>query len=209
MCPDRELLSAYVDGEVPSPWRERIAEHLASCPSCASAYEGYAALGRAIRADVPAGEAQALSRVRDRLEASLAAMDDPSPGRVVPFRPALWRRSVRLPLPVAAAAALVALAAGGAATALAFGQRAQGAAFVASSQQAVATPAIASPNSQPSSMDELLRYLDAHDAQVTITMNLPTGTRFDDSGEPVIIRASQESPGTPVQLSPDSGGGSR
>jgi anti-sigma factor RsiW len=208
MCPDRELLSAYVDGEVPSPWRERIAEHLASCPSCASAAEGYAALGRAIRADVPAGEAQALSRVRDRLEARLAAMDESAGGSVVPFRPALWKRSVRLPLPIAAAAALVALAAGGAATVLAFGQRGQGIA-VAASQQAIATPAIASPTSQPSSMDELLRYLDAHDAQVTITMNLPTGTRFDDSGEPVIIRASQESPGTTVQLSPDSGGGSR
>ena len=36
MCPDRGLLSAYVDGEVPSPWKERLAAHLSECPSCAA-----------------------------------------------------------------------------------------------------------------------------------------------------------------------------
>jgi anti-sigma factor RsiW len=200
MCPDRELLSAYVDGEVPSPWSRRIAEHAASCPKCASAIAGYAELGEALRADPLPGEAEALARGRERLEDILAGAA-PAPGTApAPFRPALWRRSVRLPLPVAAAAALIAVAAGGAASVLALSQRSQAGAFVASAPQAVAIPAMASPAGQPASMDELLRYLDAHDAQVTITMNLPTGTRFDDSGEPVIIRASQE---------PRSAGGAR
>ncbi|MBU1079772.1 MAG: zf-HC2 domain-containing protein, partial [Spirochaetes bacterium] len=35
MCPDRELLSAWADGEVPSPWRETIDRHVAACESCA------------------------------------------------------------------------------------------------------------------------------------------------------------------------------
>jgi len=189
MCPDRELLSAYVDGEVPSPWRERIAEHIASCADCAAAVEGYTALGRAIRAEVPFGEAESLSRVRERLEGRLAAMDAAAPE--AGSGPALWRRSVRLPLPLAAAAAIAVLAAGGAAAALALGQHPKGGAVVAASE-AAAMPVIAAPSAQPSSMEELLRYLDSHDAQVTITMNLPTGARFDESGEPVIIRASQE-----------------
>jgi negative regulator of sigma E activity len=206
MCPDRELLSAYVDGEVPSPWRERIAEHLASCPDCAAVAEGYSALGEAIRSEAPSGEAEALARVRARLEARLAGADaGPS---AAASRPALWTRSVRLPLPVAAAAALVVLAAGGAATTLALGQRRGSPAFAAvAAPGAIATSAISSPAAQPTSMDELLRYLDAHDAQVTITMNLPTGTRFDDSGEPVIIRASQEAPGAAYLVPSSSGGG--
>ena len=51
MCPDRDLVSAYVDGEVPSPWRERLEEHLASCPNCAALAASYAALGERLRAE--------------------------------------------------------------------------------------------------------------------------------------------------------------
>jgi anti-sigma factor RsiW len=202
MCPDRELLSAYFDGEVPSPWRERIAEHLASCAPCASVVAGYEELARALKAEDAVGEAQAVARGRARLEGLLAA---PALQSAASPEPSPWKRSVRLPLPAAAAAVLIALAAGGAAAALALGPSRQGGAVVAASS-AAATPAIASPGVQPSSMDELLRYIDAHAAQVTITMNLPTGTRFDESGEPVIIRASQESG---VSAAPVAGGGGR
>ena len=34
MCPDREILSAYFDGEIGSPWERAIAEHVASCEHC-------------------------------------------------------------------------------------------------------------------------------------------------------------------------------
>jgi len=101
MCPDRELLSAYFDGEVPSPWRERIAEHLASCADCAAVVAGYEELARELKADAAAGEAQALARGRARLEGLLAAPALPSAASSVPSP---WKRSVRLPLPAAAAA---------------------------------------------------------------------------------------------------------
>jgi len=200
MCPDRELLSAYIDGEVPSPWRERIAEHLSSCPACARIAELYAELGRAMRADELPGEEASLARVRARLEGDLARAEAPASrgGASIPAEvdAPIWRRSVRLPLPLAAAAAVLVLALGGAATTLALGPRAQSPSFALvggqSSPEIVSTPVISSPSAQPSSMEELLRYLDAHDAQVTITMNIPSGTLFDESGEPVIIRASQE-----------------
>ncbi len=200
MCPDRELLSAYVDGEVPSPWRERIAEHLSSCPDCARAVEGYAELGRAMRADELPGEREAVERVRARLEADLARSGAAAPvaGAPGPGGSPLWRRSVRLPLPLAAAAAVMVLALGGAAATIALGAPSRAPAFAvvgpsaSPSPEIVSTPVISSPSAQPGSMEELLRYLDAHDAQVTITMNIPSGTLFDESGEPVIIRASQD-----------------
>lgn len=211
MCPDHELLSAYVDGEVPSPWRERIAEHLASCPDCAATVESYTALGTALRDDVLPGEEEALERIRSRLDEKLAGIEAAAYGHkaVSSIEPsvkktekdAFWKRSIRLPLPIAAAAVLVVVALGGITTGLALGARRTEPKYVANQPTVISptvltsAPAVSSPAVQPTSMEELLRFLDAHDAQVTITMNLPIGTRFDESGEPVIIRASQESRG--------------
>jgi Putative zinc-finger len=40
-CPDTDLYSAYVDGEVPSPWKEKLESHIASCPRCRNRVERY------------------------------------------------------------------------------------------------------------------------------------------------------------------------
>jgi anti-sigma factor RsiW len=198
MCPDRDLVSAYVDGEVPSPWRERLEEHLASCSGCAALAAGYRALGESLRAAAP-DESAALARGRERLEALLGGMaparaDPPSlrRGAEGAFSGAAWRRSVRLPLPLAAAAALIVLVLGGATTVLALKPHA------GASIQAVASGELASPQAQPASMDELLRYLNSSDGQVTLTINLPTGTTFGSAGKPVIMRAGQAIRGTTV-----------
>ncbi|GAB1457727.1 hypothetical protein MASR2M48_30350 [Spirochaetota bacterium] len=37
MCPDRELLSAWVDGEIPSPWSDSIDRHVGACSSMCTA----------------------------------------------------------------------------------------------------------------------------------------------------------------------------
>jgi anti-sigma factor RsiW len=189
MCPDRDLVSAYIDGEVPSPWRERLEEHIGSCPGCAALAAGYSALGEKLRAP-ESGEAAALARGRERLEALLSdipeAIHEPRSARTA------WRHSVSLPLPLAAAAALLVILLGGATTMLAL-KPAKG-----PSIQAVASGELSPKQAQPASMDELLRYLEARDGQVTLTINLPSGTTFGSAGKPVIMRSTQVQNGTPV-----------
>jgi anti-sigma factor RsiW len=34
MCPDPQILSIYLDGELPSPWKEKMQSHFAKCPIC-------------------------------------------------------------------------------------------------------------------------------------------------------------------------------
>lgn len=34
MCPDSQLLSIYLDGELPSPWKEKMETHLSKCNEC-------------------------------------------------------------------------------------------------------------------------------------------------------------------------------
>lgn len=40
-CPDKDLYSAYVDGELESPWKEKIEAHLVSCEKCRSVVDSY------------------------------------------------------------------------------------------------------------------------------------------------------------------------
>ncbi len=198
MCPDRDLISAYVDGEVPSPWSERLEEHLADCGDCAAVAAGYRALGARLKADLAVDEAASLSRLRSRVE--LLLEDMPATGSRAsrsprPQRPwSALRRPVSLPLPIAAAAALLVLLLAGATTLLAL-KPTRVASLPAASIQTVASgeisPVALEAKSQPGSMDELLRYLEARDGQVTLTINLPSGTTFGSSGKPVIMRTNQ------------------
>jgi anti-sigma factor RsiW len=182
MCPDRELLSAYVDGEVPQPWRGRIAEHLASCPSCSKAAEGYASLGSRLRAAADPNEAALLERLGRNLETRLSAFDAmaQSRHRNLDHRPG-WRRSVSLPLPLAVAAGLTVALLVGLAASVALRPAREPVQSLAA--EISPTPA------QSTNMEALLQYLDSKDAQVTLTIHLPSGRTLDSSGSPVIMRA--------------------
>jgi anti-sigma factor RsiW len=197
VCPDRDLLSAHADGEVPSPWRERLEEHIASCPDCARAMSGYAALRGALRSGDDAEVSAAVVRGRSRLDALLdgAFASAPSP-RPAPHSPRLSAaraalgRSISLPLPLAAAAALVVLLLGGATAVMAFRPDR------VPSMPVVAAGEMESHLAKPASMDELLRFLGSSDGQVQVTINLPSGTTFGSAGSPVIMRSDQVAPGT-------------
>ncbi len=104
MCPERDILSAYVDGEIPVPWEHAITEHLAGCPSCRAVAERLEYTRRALRADDPFDWQGARERVRLRLGARMAA---PLVARL-PF----WRRQVSVPLPLALLAAGLVIALG-------------------------------------------------------------------------------------------------
>jgi hypothetical protein len=41
MCNNKQFLSIYFDGELSSPWKERMEQHLESCPDCVKWLETY------------------------------------------------------------------------------------------------------------------------------------------------------------------------
>jgi anti-sigma factor RsiW len=167
MCPDKQLLSAYCDGEVPSPWRQRIDAHLAECACCRQIAARYRALGAILReAAPPAADSFAYSRVREGVFASGAG------------RPSLWKK--RISLPLAAAAALIFFGSGMVFSALsraapearplAQGRRAENAANVRN-------------------MNELLEMLENGDSEGELTITLPEARNFQSYGKPVFLRA--------------------
>ncbi len=101
MCPDREILSAYLDGEVEAPWSGAIASHLEGCPSCRTQL----ARMEALRSRLLAAELPAHQEPMERVRRSLLAHDAAQTPRFLPF----WRRSLSVPLPLAAGAAALVL----------------------------------------------------------------------------------------------------
>ncbi len=172
MCPDRRLLSVHLDGELPSPWREKLEAHLEQCSDCRKTLEAYHKLSVSAAPDhIPDG---VMEEAKERVWLKLS--NTPEAPR------SLWRKPLILPLPLAAAAALMIVALG----ALAIGLRPK------TNDQMVAEIAYDQGEAIPlSNINEVIRYLESQDSQNEIVIiRLPDSQYFNLSGEPSLIRAA-------------------
>jgi anti-sigma factor RsiW len=107
MCPDREILSAWLDGEIDAPWDRALEEHVSSCQDCRARIERLEGVRHSLlEAPVPDWR-PAMERVRSSLVSRGLASEKPVPA---------WRRRVALPLPLAVAAAALVMVLAGALT---------------------------------------------------------------------------------------------
>ncbi|MDR1388806.1 MAG: zf-HC2 domain-containing protein [Treponema sp.] len=169
MCPDREVLSVYFDGELDSPWKEKLESHIGKCQSCKGTLERYRVIKDSL---VPVDHAPAMERVWRRVEAGGTL-------RHTPF----WGRSIRVPLPAAAAAGLV-LALVSALMIL------RPPAVVEEPELQLATLGMDVQNLAPvQDMAGLIRYLGSSDGPDMVIINLPN-TTFKSAGAPLMLRAA-------------------
>jgi len=108
-CPDSELYSAFIDGEVPSPWKEKLEAHVNSCPKCRKQTERY----QRIHALLSAGMAQqsaydfdaSFERMTERRKEYITSM-----GKKIPNNFLAWtHQSIKIPLTAFAALLLAAV----------------------------------------------------------------------------------------------------
>ena len=193
MCPDRQIISLYIDGELPSPWQEKMEAHLQSCEKCRAALAGYRVLGERLR-DLPE---ETVASAGERVWKKLGVADDQMPAapaardREWRIRPArrIWSRTVTMPLPAAAAAAVVIIIA-----------------FVALAGLRSGGPAV--PHEAPAmagigfddyttiplqDMAGVLGYLSSQDNGDFMVVRLPESRNFSRSGDPTLINAADYS----------------
>ena len=103
MCPDRDMLSSYIDGEIGTPWDGLIGAHAASCARCGAILDELNETRRALHSESAPDWKGPMERVRRGILARAAVRAAPEP---------VWRRKVSLPLPLAAAAAALVLCLG-------------------------------------------------------------------------------------------------
>lgn len=185
MCPDRELLSAWVDGEVPSPWREKLERHVGECPACSSYTSSILSARRSVEAELAESVPAA---AKDRVWSRLSAWAPSAP----PAREPLWSRRFALPMPAIAAAAVAVVA-------LSFALAASGlrnarlmfALKNAAESRPLAASQLATGNL---GMETLIDYIGKQNASVNIIIPLPASA-FGE-GEPLIIRETDWNEGS-------------
>ena len=180
-CPDRQLLSIYFDGELPSPWKETMERHLNGCPSCAQQINEFNRLRRSL-SDSPSEAA--IGAAQDRVWQQLG-LGTRKGARVMRFG-GLWQRRISIPLPAAAAAAVLLVA-----LAVFFAIRTPVPA--AMPLMAFETPGII----PVSDMEDVLQYLGSRDNSDVVIIRLPESRDFVSYGEPAIIKAADYNRRTP------------
>ena len=197
MCPDRQIISLYLDGELPSPWKEKMKDHLESCPKCRAGFAAYSGTKEKL-GDLREDTIQAAQdRVWAKLIARDAAAEDwnitPSDNLYVVKRsPRIWRGSVTLPLPVAAAAAVLIIVAF---FALA-GMRGRNPSAPVVQQDSVAALNIGLDDQgivPVTDMNGVLRYLSSQDNGDFMVIRLPETQNFSRIGDPTLINAADYS----------------
>ncbi|GMO29595.1 MAG: zf-HC2 domain-containing protein [Spirochaetaceae bacterium] len=196
MCPNNQILSVYVDDELPLAIKERVAAHIAGCAECASKTAEYASLSRAINclSEVSGKPEDAAGRVWQRLEPRLLFRKA--------ARPALWRRELRLPLPVAAAAALaVFICFAGLFYRLGGAEHSQTAAAFPLEETQINIPAGESYGAAAlpaHDMRDVIQFLEDETDSDIVIIKLPESKKFNRYGGPRFIRAS-DLKGEPVK----------
>ena len=102
-CPDKDLYSAYVDGELQSPWKEKIEVHLVSCEKCRSVVDSY----RKISLKLSAVSSSELDLDGSFLKLYAKRQDCLKRMEINKNKPTSWfYKSNKIPVPALAAAAL-------------------------------------------------------------------------------------------------------
>jgi hypothetical protein len=186
LCPDRQLLSVYFDGEMPSPWKEKMESHIAGCPQCARRLEAYQRISHAPAEDVFAGEAEAVKeRVWRKLEQRTGMAAGSAAWPRIIRSDAVWRRHISVPLPAAAAAVILFVA-----LTLVIALKITGATANSGMTLAAETEFDAPDVIPVSDMEDVMQYLSNRDNGEIIILRLPESRNFVNYGEPAIIKAA-------------------
>jgi hypothetical protein len=191
MCPDHQILSLYLDGELPSPWKEKLESHLPLCVRCRERLDAYRILSRSLGRDenregLEAAQERVLLRLQNRGEDAL------------PRSLSLWRRKLSVPLPAAAAAAAILLFALGV---FVFRQIIF-AGFAQDKVMAAGVNLDLQGIMPVSDINGILQYLGDKDTGDIVILRLPESRNFMSSGEPRILKAAELPARHPRNFSP-------
>ncbi|MCL2765019.1 MAG: hypothetical protein FWD40_07050 [Treponema sp.] len=203
MCPDPQILSIYVDGELPSPWKEKMEAHFKICPLCREKYENFSRLHKLFKKDYSEKRTYVervidepfLPEERTYTEEEMQETKERIWHRIEEkrrLRTHGWRRRLSIPLPAAAAAAVILM--------LVAGLWIRSEAFLHSGVMARNTAntekldIIAAEEEIPgiipaADISGILQYLTSDGTDIII-LKLPESKNFARAGEPAIIRAA-------------------
>jgi len=192
---DPQLLSLYIDEELPSPWKEKLEAHLERCSKCKEKLESYKKLqGKLFN---PVSEQDLAAKAREKVWQNLqTARPD---GQMKPSHAAntgLWRRrsfwqqKLTIPIPAAAAAVIIAVLAMLFAFTASSGNKNNLTNHFADTDRAnIILAAEEIPVFPAVDLNSVFQYLISESTEIII-LQLPESRSFHRTGDPAIIRAA-------------------
>jgi len=99
MCPDKEILSAFIDNELEGEFKKIIQNHVSVCKKCRSEIESLNSLHKLFYDELSFNQIKdAEEKVWNKIVPAL---------RTKPQKPYVWQRRIAIPVPVMAAALLI------------------------------------------------------------------------------------------------------
>jgi predicted anti-sigma-YlaC factor YlaD len=178
MCPDREILSAYLDGEIGAPWNRAIAEHVASCRRCQEQFARLEQTRRVLQEEPLLDWEEPMERVRRAIISRVPPVRGMAP---------VWRRHVLVPMPIAAFAAILVLGLG-IALAVSLGRANIGFVRITKAPAGGTEYQFAIPADK---VEALLKSVGGGDSSTESVMTLPKHVRLIPVGEPRMGRAAE------------------
>jgi len=174
MCPDYDLLSAFIDGEVEAPWKEGIERHLETCANCREKIMLFRRITNVLEEDKEPDYRPSMARIKTVIEST--------PQNTKKVRIPIWKRQILVPVPMAAIAATLLICIGTIFTVT-----------VANLQPAQKSNKGATIAEQPVVQDDelatIIKLMENSNFNNEVIFQLPEGSRFSMSGEPKFIRA--------------------
>jgi putative zinc finger protein len=171
MCPDKNLLSAYFDGELKPKFSLKLEAHIVECESCTRILEEFRALSTTLNS-VPQPEALENKEATWQLLHTRFSSLYPTP---------VWKRRLQIPAPVIAAMAVLVILLG------------VGLLFSLNSSRGYdafdTVTGARFETAEYATFDEILQHLDARGGQ-TYVFTLPQDTKVQFWSEPQLIRAA-------------------
>lgn len=203
MSPDKEFMSAYLDGEIPSPWKERFDETVAGNPECRETLARHRLVHEVLQ-NIPEPDfeesmdrswAAVCEGISDATGSDRKAIETELSQPVYRRRRnrnvvSVWRRRIAVPVPmVAAAAALVVFLATFVIVRFMGSQRTdlQQAAMAQTLDGLKVTVNV-------KDVEQLLDILNGQNKIREVNIQLPEPHQFRLIGEPLLLRAS-DNPG--------------
>jgi hypothetical protein len=212
MCPEQQIISIYVDGELPSPWKEKLENHMKECSSCKEKLDSFKQIQGLFKLDnqtndnVAASEDAFIQEAKERVWKKLESQSSRyfRSSRIFEQRNqhnrnySVWKRRLSITIPAAAAAAIV--------IALVTILFVRGNPGSINSNNGFANIPIEIYDDRPtnlilaaeehipdviptSDISSILQYLGIDNPEIII-INLPETRNFSRYGEPAIIRAA-------------------
>lgn len=107
ICPNKDLFSAYIDGEVSSPWKEKLEQHIGVCPVCRKVYMQYTAVQRCMQLSPAAPLFDAEKSFTKLSQKRAAVLETKRIAEKKQGWETWFSASIRVPVPAAAAAVLM------------------------------------------------------------------------------------------------------